>query len=98
MAQTIIIGVHGLLNKPPKETLEKWWSESINEGLYRNNNSASYPSFKLVYWADVRNNQPIALENLDEKYEKAKGDGPLERYDYDLGVCRIHYFIPILSH
>jgi hypothetical protein len=34
MAQTIIIGVHGLLNKPPKETLEKWWSESINEGLY----------------------------------------------------------------
>ena len=29
----IIIGVHGLGNKPPADVLEKWWAASIQEGL-----------------------------------------------------------------
>ena len=29
----IIIGIHGLANKPNKKTLEDWWKKSILEGL-----------------------------------------------------------------
>jgi len=33
MNKTIIIGVHGLANKPPEKTLEKWWRAAILEGI-----------------------------------------------------------------
>ncbi len=36
MSDGIIIGIHGLLNKPAKELLEPWWLEAIEEGLDRN--------------------------------------------------------------
>ena len=29
----VIIGIHGLGNKPPKDILEKWWKLSIEEGF-----------------------------------------------------------------
>jgi len=29
----IIIGIHGLGNKPPKTILEKWWRQAIEDGL-----------------------------------------------------------------
>lgn len=50
--QKIIIGIHGLGNKPAKWLLKKWWKQSIYQGL----KSAGYPrpfiKFKLVYWAN----------------------------------------------
>lgn len=82
MGESIIIGIHGLLNKPPKDTLEEWWKESIQEGLMRNHSQGDLQfDFQLAYWADVRNPNPIPLADLDEKYEKAQGQGPLQRYD-----------------
>jgi len=50
----VIIGIHGLSNKPSKELLEKWWKQSIVEGL-KNVYPDDAPDFKfeLVYWADV---------------------------------------------
>jgi len=47
----IIIGIHGLGNKPPKHLLKRWWRKSIREGVSR----IGYPRlaipFELVYWS-----------------------------------------------
>ena len=55
----IIIGIHGIGNKPPKELLAKWWKEAIFEGLRKNNHSAKDFNFELIYWADVLHNKPL---------------------------------------
>lgn len=49
-----IIGIHGLSNKPPRETLEDWWKKSIREGL-KINCGLQNPEFdfRMVYWADL---------------------------------------------
>lgn len=50
----LIFGIHGLANKPPKETLEAWWKMSIMEGLVKNC-QVSAPTFdyQMIYWADL---------------------------------------------
>lgn len=49
----VIIGVHGLANKPQKSTLATWWRKSLIEGL--ENIGVKNPDFefRLVYWADL---------------------------------------------
>lgn len=72
----IIIGIHGLGNKPEKDILEKWWLQSICEGLRKVKRFNFEPRFKLVYWADILNKKPLSQliddpENpffLDEPY------------------------------
>ena len=72
----IIIGIHGLGNKPEKDILEKWWHDAICEGLKKVNRFNFEPSFKLVYWADILNKKALSdlindAENpfyLDEPY------------------------------
>lgn len=72
----IIIGIHGLGNKPPKETLENWWLDAICEGLIKIDRFPFRPEFELVYWADILNDKPLNTlitdpENpyfLDEPY------------------------------
>lgn len=77
--ELIIIGIHGLLNKPPPGVLETGWQDAIVEGLDRNYSLTQAIPFKLVYWADVRNSTPIA--DNDEPYVKAEEEGPLETYN-----------------
>ncbi|WP_204103427.1 MULTISPECIES: alpha/beta hydrolase [Spirulina sp. CCY15215] len=50
----LIFGIHGLANKPSKETLEAWWKMSIIEGLVKNC-QVSAPTFdyQMIYWADL---------------------------------------------
>ncbi len=50
----IIVGLHGLANKPKRDCLAKFWNESIAEGLTKNQKIAK-PQFdlKMVYWADL---------------------------------------------
>ncbi len=72
----VIISIHGLGNKPPKETLSLWWQTSIFEGLNKINKFIYRPKFEMVYWADILNKKPLNelitdKENpyyLDEKY------------------------------
>ncbi len=80
MSPSIIIGIHGLLNKPPQQLLQAWWAEAMAEGLQRNHTMSVQPAFELAYWADIRNSRPIPVAELEEQYEKAAGQGPLERY------------------
>jgi hypothetical protein len=55
----VIIGIHGLGNKPRADLLEEWWWKSIEEGLQKyTDNKFRKPKFKLVYWADVLHKSP----------------------------------------
>lgn len=47
----VIIGVHGLANKPPKAQLEKAWHAALLEGLVRNENRT--PGSSSHYGPDV---------------------------------------------
>jgi hypothetical protein len=62
----IIIGVHGLGNKPPKYLLESWWKQSIAEGLQRNGYAHRKFDFELVYWADALNPAPLNPDETDK--------------------------------
>ncbi len=48
----LIIGIHGLGNKPLRLLLERWWRKAIREGLEHTGHHHSIP-FKMVYWADI---------------------------------------------
>lgn len=63
----IIIGIHGLGNKPPKKTLKKWWKKSIREGLKAMGHPRFFFRFELVYWADLLHPVPLNPKILDKK-------------------------------
>lgn len=74
----VIIGIHGLANKPKKSILEKWWEMALLEGLQRNQGRTSGGvAFDLCYWADIRYREP---DETPEPYVRAEGDGPLPKY------------------
>ncbi len=65
----LIIGIHGLGNKPPENLLYEWWLASINEGLSKINKNKIEADFRLVYWADVLHPKPLDPEEIDESSE-----------------------------
>jgi hypothetical protein len=70
----MIIGIHGLANKPPQATLAEWWELALREGLSKNLGWAdqSLP-FQLVYWADLLYKFPIhddQLMSFDDLYNE----------------------------
>lgn len=62
----LILGIHGLGNKAPKEVLEKWWLEAILEGLKRSRHPRPLLKFKLIYWADLLYEEPLDPGETDE--------------------------------
>jgi pimeloyl-ACP methyl ester carboxylesterase len=85
----VIIGIHGLGNKPTKALLEKWWTLSMTEGLKSNNYNPVLSEFKLVYWADIVHDKPLDQSEknkesplyLDEKYVTSSELGVRENHD-----------------
>ncbi|MBK8944609.1 MAG: hypothetical protein IPM32_04975 [Ignavibacteriae bacterium] len=65
----IIIGIHGLGNKPKKEILIKWWKESIDEGLQNIGKQNLDYEFDIIYWADILHEKPLD-ENEKDKNSK----------------------------
>ncbi|NOZ47538.1 MAG: hypothetical protein GXO79_12270 [Chlorobi bacterium] len=63
----IIIGIHGLGNKPPKKMLESWWKLSILEGLKATGKQSPKINFKLVYWADIVHEKPLDISIADKE-------------------------------
>ena len=55
----IIIGIHGLRNKPPRRVLKRWWKRSIREGLKAVGRPRWFFRFRLVYWADILHARPL---------------------------------------
>ncbi len=78
----VIIGIHGLGNKPTKQLLEQWWKLAMIEGLTSIGHDPVWPKFELVYWADILHDKPLSLSEkdvdsplfLNEVYVKAPED------------------------
>jgi hypothetical protein len=62
----IIIGIHGLGNKPPKAILSNWWERSILEGLKKYNYPIKSFEFELVYWADILHPNPLNPDEVNK--------------------------------
>ncbi len=95
----IIIAIHGLGNKPPKEQLKQWGIMSIKEGLLKRETTLELPKFELLYWADLFYNKPQSSDEkddnssyyLDEVYTK-------ESKDYQFKSHEIRrYFVDIFK-
>jgi len=63
----VIIGIHGLGNKPSKKTLQDWWMKSILEGLELIDKNKINLNFELIYWADVLNEKPLDETIIDKE-------------------------------
>lgn len=78
----VIIGIHGLGNKPPKKVEEIWWKASIREGLKKIGKPRRFFNFELGYWAHCLYKSPLDLSIKDEKdplynsepYVRTRGD------------------------
>jgi hypothetical protein len=76
----LIIGIHGLNNKPEPDTLRNWWVGAITEGISRNRDGQKVDvDLELAYWADVMYAAPLAPTEEAEPYVAAGGSGPLPR-------------------
>lgn len=82
----VIIGIHGLGNKPSEPLLRSWWEQSMTEGLKSGNFNPILPNFEMVFWSDILYEQSLDpnVKNIespyfiDEKYVKASGDFTIE--------------------
>jgi len=63
----VIIGIHGLGNKPHSRLLKRWWKRAMVEGLKTQGYSNKMPKFELVYWTDVIHDKPQRISEQDEK-------------------------------
>lgn len=63
----VIIGIHGLGNKPPRKILKKWWKKSIREGLRGIGHPRFFFKFDLVYWANFLHPAPLNPKINDKK-------------------------------
>ncbi|MFZ2338502.1 MAG: hypothetical protein WAW07_02130 [Bacteroidales bacterium] len=78
----VIIGVHGLGNKPPAPLLEQWWRSSMKEGLRLGKYDFHFPLFEMASWSDIIHKtfqdpsvkDPVNPYFIDEKYTEAQPD------------------------
>lgn len=55
----IIIGIHGLGNKPSPALLLRWWKKAMLEGQERIDSPRKSIPFKNVYWADILHDKSL---------------------------------------
>ena len=68
----MIIGIHGLSNKPAREEHQQYWLQSMQDGLSKVGNfSLSADQFKLAHWADLMYAKP---DSITEPYTKPETD------------------------
>ena len=83
----VIIGIHGLGNKPDATLLHEWWLSALHEGLERIGKPRENLPFKMVYWADVSFAEPLDPEITDtedplflrEPYAAGQTDPPARK-------------------
>lgn len=70
----VILGMHGLANKPEQQQLYEWWHKSINDGLEKVGHPAIPENqFHLAYWADLMYPAP---DQDPEPYTEPETDVP----------------------
>lgn len=73
----LVLGIHGLANKPPRDEKESWWQAAIREGLQRNCGFGGETlRFEFAYWADLRYDRPLSTDENREPYRAEDGTGP----------------------
>ncbi len=67
MQNKVIIGVHGLKNKPSQKLLTRWWLSALNEGLKWIDAGVeiSPGNLRLFYWADSMYIKPKSRNEPD---------------------------------
>jgi hypothetical protein len=81
---SIIIGIHGLANKPPAADKPGYWKQALIEGLKRNcGKTTDDLSFDFVYWADLRYPAPILFSENPEYYYPDPETRPFPAYHAD---------------
>ena len=83
----VIVGIHGLANKPEPQLLSDWWEASIREGLKNRGLDSADFKFVMVHWAkllykNLQHQDPDFEHDpsyLNQPYIKAV-DGALEEY------------------
>ncbi len=74
----MILGVHGLANKPPKTQHAPEWVAAINEGLERNCSLSQHSvNFDLVFWA--HSNYDPLLNADPEPYIRTPDNQPIQK-------------------
>jgi len=63
----VIIGIHGLKNKPDPYTLKSWWKASIKEGLDKQGYKKDF-IFEMAYWADLDYPKPLDPQETDPEH------------------------------
>ena len=76
----VIIGIHGLANKPPEEELRRWWKQSLVEGLENIGVENPELDFRIVYWAKLLYKYPLHREPYMQ-FDKLYDDEPYEPAD-----------------
>lgn len=84
----VVIGIHGLANKPSKELLADWWKKAMLEGLRNVGVKDAQFEFEMVYWADAlyksqQHTDPLyGFDSLylEEQYVEAE-EGALKAYN-----------------
>jgi hypothetical protein len=61
----VIIGIHGLGNKPPEKLLASWWRLALEEGLNVIAKPHYFFKFDLVCWAPFIHTQPLDPAVMD---------------------------------
>jgi len=90
----IIIGIHGLGNKPEKRILKEWWKKSMKEGLKSIGKEISLPKFEMVYWADLMYDKPLDPKirdtespyYIEEKYTRAPQNFHVEDHSLRMSI------------
>jgi len=67
MRSRVIMGIHGLGNKPPSRILKTWWNKAISEGLRQIQHPGVFFRLELVYWADIFHPTPLNVHETDPK-------------------------------
>lgn len=68
----VVIGIHGLRNKPEQSLLQERWKAAILEGLNEQEYGTQSFSFELVYWANVLYKSPLHQDQdfkFDDRYD-----------------------------
>jgi hypothetical protein len=91
---SVIIFIHGLGNKPPKQLLENWWKRALLDGLVLEEQKNALPKTEMVYWTDLlydklldpSETNPDSPYYIDEPYVEPNSDGVNEQYNRRLSI------------
>ena len=79
----IIIGIHGLDNKPSEKLLRRWWIQSIRDGLHQIGKDELSFRFEIAYWADLLHPKPLnkRIKTKDSPFFLSDPYVPLKKTD-----------------